>query len=100
MVIDSNGTHIHVKQRGNGELALVFLHYYGGSARTWDAVADELADRYRIVATDHRGWGDSEAPADHYGIADLAADAEGVIEALGLRRYVLIGHSMGERLPN
>ena len=98
MVIASNGTQIHVKQRGNGELALVFLHYYGGSARTWDAVADELADRYRIVATDHRGWGDSEAPADHYGIADLAADAEGVIEALGLRRYVLIGHSMGGKV--
>ncbi|MBR7514038.1 alpha/beta fold hydrolase, partial [Mycobacterium tuberculosis] len=58
----------------------------------------ELADRYRIVATDHRGWGDSEAPADHYGIADLAADAEGVIEALGLRRYVLVGHSMGGKV--
>ncbi|TDV15719.1 alpha/beta fold hydrolase [Paraburkholderia caballeronis] len=98
MVIESNGTRIHVTQRGNGELALVFLHYYGGSARTWDAVADELADRYRIVAADHRGWGDSEAPADGYRIADLAADAEGVIEALGLRRYVLIGHSMGGKV--
>lgn len=98
MVIESNGTRIHVNQRGSGELALVFLHYYGGSARTWDAVADELADKYRIVATDHRGWGDSEAPADGYRIADLAADAEGVIDTLGLRRYVLIGHSMGGKV--
>lgn len=98
MVIESNGTRIHVNQRGSGELALVFLHYYGGSARTWDAVADELADKYRIVATDHRGWGDSDAPADGYRIADLAADAQGVIDALGLRRYVLIGHSMGGKV--
>jgi hypothetical protein len=100
MVIASNGTRIHVTQRGNGELALVFLHYYGGSARTWDAVTDELADRYRIVATDHRGWGYFEAPADGYRIADLAADAEGVIEALGLRRYVLIGQRRTRRGPD
>jgi pimeloyl-ACP methyl ester carboxylesterase/ketosteroid isomerase-like protein len=98
MDIDSNGTRIHVTQRGSGELALVFLHYYGGSSRTWDRVASELSDQYRIVATDHRGWGDSEAPADGYRIADLAADAEGVIEALGLQRYVLVGHSMGGKV--
>jgi pimeloyl-ACP methyl ester carboxylesterase len=98
MEIKSNGTRIHVTQRGSGELALVFLHYYGGSSRTWDDVASELSDRYRIVATDHRGWGNSEAPADGYRIADLAADAEGVIKALGLRRYVLVGHSMGGKV--
>ena len=98
MEIKSNETRIHVAWQGKGELALVFLHYYGGSSRTWDGVASELADRYRIVATDHRGWGASEAPADGYRISDLAADAEGVIEALGLRRYVLVGHSMGGKV--
>lgn len=98
MEIRSNGTQIHVAQRGSGELALVFLHYYGGSSRTWDGVANELADRYRIVAIDHRGWGHSEAPADGYRIADLAADAEGVIDELGLQRYVLVGHSMGGKV--
>lgn len=98
MEIKSNGTRIHVTQQGSGELTLVFLHYYGGSSRTWDEVASELSDRYRIVATDHRGWGDSEAPADGYRIADLAADAEGVIEALRLRCYVLVGHSMGGKV--
>lgn len=98
MDIKSNVTRIHVTQRGSGEVALVFLHYYGGSSRTWAEVASELADRYLIVAPDHRGWGDSEAPVDGYRIADLAADAEGVIEALGLQRYVLIGHSMGGKV--
>lgn len=98
MEIETNGTRIHVKQQGSGDLALVFLHYYGGSSRTWDGVASKLSDRYRIVATDHRGWGESEAAADGYGIADLAADAEGVIETLGLQRYVLVGHSMGGKV--
>lgn len=98
MEIETNGTRIHVAQRGGGDLALVFLHYYGGSSRTWDGVARHLADRYRIVATDHRGWGESDAPADGYRIADLAADAEGVIAALGLQRYLLVGHSMGGKV--
>ncbi|OBR46251.1 alpha/beta fold hydrolase [Paraburkholderia tropica] len=98
MDIETNGTRIHVAQRGNGEMALVFLHYYGGSSRTWDRVASELSARYRIVATDHRGWGASAAPSDGYGIAELAADAEGVIDTLGLQRYILVGHSMGGKL--
>ena len=96
--IHSNGTRIHVTQRGNGALALVFLHYYGGSSRTWDGVANALSEHYRIVATDHRGWGKSEAPVDGYRLADLAADAEGVIKALGLQRYVIVGHSMGGKV--
>ncbi|MBP0606178.1 alpha/beta hydrolase [Burkholderia cenocepacia] len=98
MEIEANGTRIHVTQAGQGDPALVFLHYYGGSSRTWQRVTDLLSSRYRTVATDHRGWGKSDAPADGYGIADLAADAEGVIETLGLQRYVLVGHSMGGKV--
>jgi len=98
MDIETNGTRIHVTQRGSGGLALVFLHYYGGSSRTWNKVAQALPERYRIVATDHRGWGDSDAPAHGYRIEDLANDAEGVIEALGLKRFVLVGHSMGGKV--
>jgi uncharacterized protein (TIGR02246 family) len=95
MDIPSNGVRIHVTEQGDGDPALVFLHYYGGSARTWRFVMDALSSRWRTVATDHRGWGASEAPADGYRIEDLADDAQGVIEAMGLRRFVLVGHSMG-----
>lgn len=98
MEIEVNGTQIHVSQRGSGEMTLVFLHYYGGSSRTWDRVGKELSDQYRIVAPDHRGWGDSGAPADGYRIANLADDAEAVMASLGLRRYVLVGHSMGGKV--
>lgn len=98
MKLDVNGTHIQVTQQGNGELALVFLHYYGGSSRTWDAVAGALSDRYRTMAIDHRGWGESAKPESGYELATLAADAQAVIDALNLQRYILVGHSMGERL--
>jgi uncharacterized protein (TIGR02246 family) len=95
MDIRTRATTIHVREQGEGDLALVFLHYYGGSSRTWNAVAGELSSQYRTIATDHRGWGDSQAPEDGYTIADLANDAQDVIESLNLKRYVLVGHSMG-----
>lgn len=98
MYIQTRGTTIHVEDQGVGELALVFLHYWGGSCRTWDGVVGALSNQYRTVAIDHRGWGESEAPADGYRIADMANDAQDVIEALQLRRYVLVGHSMGGKV--
>jgi 3-oxoadipate enol-lactonase len=101
MKIDSNGVHIHVRELGFGDAdtpALVFLHYWGGSSRTWGDVIAALPNRYRSVAPDHRGWGDSDQPARHYALADLADDAQRVIDALALRRFVLIGHSMGGKV--
>jgi pimeloyl-ACP methyl ester carboxylesterase len=98
MKIESNGIALHVEEQGTGDPSLVFLHYYGGSSRTWKHVTARLAPHFRTIAIDHRGWGQSASPADGYGLADLAADAEGVIEALDLQHYVLVGHSMGGKV--
>jgi pimeloyl-ACP methyl ester carboxylesterase len=98
MKIASNGIQIHVEERGDGDLSLVFLHYWGGSSRTWRHVIAALPKTCRTVAIDHRGWGESDAPAIGYAVADLADDAQGVIEALGLKRYILVGHSMGGKV--
>lgn len=96
--IASNGIHINVEEQGRGDMALVFLHYWGGSVRTWKYVMPPLTSFYRTIANDHRGWGDSDAPADGYTLADHADDALGVVEALGIKRYVVIGHSMGGKV--
>lgn len=98
MKIASNGIRINVEEQGKGDLALVFLHYWGGSFRTWKNVTAPLARSYRTIAVDSRGWGESDAPAAGYSVADLADDVAGVVEALGLRRYVLVGHSMGGKV--
>jgi pimeloyl-ACP methyl ester carboxylesterase len=98
MKIETNGVRIHVEEQGSGNSALVFLHYYGGSSRTWHHITSNLATRFHTVAIDHRGWGKSDAPADGYGLTELAADAESVIAALNLQNYVLIGHSMGGKV--
>ncbi|USI72970.1 alpha/beta fold hydrolase [Sphingomonas morindae] len=98
MFIRSNGIDLHVQQRGAGLPALVFLHYWGGSSRTWHHVIDDLDDEFRTIAIDHRGWGKSDKPESGYALADLAADAMGVITEMALQRYILVGHSMGGKV--
>ena len=88
----------NVLDAGAGEPTLVFLHYWGGSARTWSAVTSSLANDFRCVAYDQRGWGDSDAPADGYSIRDLATDAMSIVQALKIDQYVLVGHSMGGKV--
>jgi 3-oxoadipate enol-lactonase len=96
--IDTGTASIHVTQAGDGAPALVFLHYWGGSSRTWRPVIEQLSSSSRCIAIDHRGWGKSSAPAAGYAIEDLAADALAVINALGLDDYILVGHSMGGKV--
>ena len=98
MKIASNGIRIHAEEQGRGDLSLVFLHYWGGSSRTWRKLIAALPNSLHTVAIDHRGWGESDAPASGYGLVDLANDAQGVIEALDLKRYILVGHSMGGKV--
>lgn len=86
---------LNVLDTGSGEPALVFLHYWGGSARTWQRTIEVLQRSFQCIAYDQRGWGASDAPTDRYELKDLAHDASALIRALGLRRYVLVGHSMG-----
>ena len=98
MRVATNGIGINVEEQGGGDLALVFLHYWGGSCRTWRHVTTALAASYHTIAVDHRGWGESDAPEAGYALGDLADDAEGVIRALDLRRYIVVGHSMGGKV--
>ena len=98
MKVTSNGIQLYVKDQGSGTPALVFLHYWGGSSRTWDDVVAALPAEYRTVVPDLRGWGESDAPASGYALADFADDAQGLIAGLEIQQYVLIGHSMGGKI--
>jgi len=77
--------------------ALVFLHYWGGSARTWRPVIDQLPGR-AIVAIEARGWGRSRGLPGPYTLEQLAQDTRDVIAQAGLSDYVLVGHSMGGKV--
>jgi pimeloyl-ACP methyl ester carboxylesterase len=92
------GLSIHVEEHGTKEPALVFLHYWGGTSRTWRMVTAELEGQFKTVAYDARGWGRSDKTLAGYKLADLADEALSVVKALGIKQYVLVGHSMGGKV--
>jgi pimeloyl-ACP methyl ester carboxylesterase len=98
MKISANGITLHAEESGTGDLALLFLHYWGGTARSWAPVMDALPRTLRSIALDARGWGESDRPGNGYDIATMADDVEAAVAALELKRYVLVGHSMGGKV--
>jgi pimeloyl-ACP methyl ester carboxylesterase len=89
---------LHVREKGCVGPAFVFLHYYGGSSRTWSPVIDALPADTHTIAVDLRGWGESDKPDDGYTLAAHADDIEALIEAKGLKHFILVGHSMGGKI--
>lgn len=94
----STKVHIHVEERGGGAPSLIFLHYWGGSSRTWRHVIDALPGAHRTLAVDLRGWGASDAPREGYALADFADDVRDVIAEHSVSDFVLVGHSMGGKI--
>ncbi len=92
VVVD--GTLLHVAEAGSGP-ALVFFHGLGWTHALWAAAFDRYADRYRVIAGDTRGHGQSGKPEGPYSIARFAADWTGALDALGVENPILVGFSQG-----
>lgn len=91
-----NAVDIHYVRWGSDEAPpLLAVHPTGFLSWTWAPVAERLAARWRVIANDQRGHGDSAKPDDGYDFETFARDLEGLIEALRLRDPVAIGHSSG-----
>lgn len=84
--------------RRGDEPALVFLHYWGGSHRTWTPVIDRLPSRHGVVTYDQRGWGASNRVPGPFSLDQLADDAQHVIKSCDLGSFILVGHSMGGKV--
>ena len=77
---------------------IVLLHGGHQSAHSWDLVSLHLAQHHHVLALDQRGHGDSEWARDvEYSNHTMALDAQAFLDAMGLERPVLVGHSMGGR---
>jgi len=92
-----DGLRIHYLDWGNPDLpAVVFLHGGGLNAHTWDLPCLAMRDRFHCIAPDLRGHGDSEwSPKMAYRIADHSHDVVGLADRLELRRFALVGMSLG-----
>jgi pimeloyl-ACP methyl ester carboxylesterase len=98
VIVHVNNVDLNVIDSGGNSPALVFLHYWGGSSRTWAPVIALLSNTHRCVAIDFRGWGQSSKQSDDYSLQTLASDVIGVVEKLGLNEFFLLGHSMGGKV--
>ena len=98
--ITLNGQRFHYTEWGAATApALLMLHGVTGHARTWDEEAAAFASRYRVLALDQRGHGDSDpSPDADYTVATLASDVAAFADALGLSRLSIVGLSMGGRV--
>lgn len=98
--IGLGGLRFHYLEWGKpGAASLVLLHGFAGHARSWDHVSEALADRFRVLAPDQRGHGDSDrAPDGDYTVRAMASDLEAFADALCPGRFSLVGLSMGGRI--
>ena len=96
----SNGIELRVVEEGEGPL-VVLCHGFPELAFSWRHQIPVLADAgYRVIAPDMRGFGGSSAPADveAYDVVSLSSDMTALLDALGERSAIFIGHDWGASL--
>ena len=76
---------------------LVFLHYLGGSGRTWHPLIARFDGERANLTIDLPGFGDASGVAGD-SVAEMADHVAGRIGQAGLSSYVLVGHSMGAKI--
>jgi esterase len=96
-VIDIDGLGLHYREWGHPQAPpLLLLHAGGCHAHWWNATAGRFSDRYRVIAPDLRGHGDSDrSVAGDYTFEAYASDVAAFVEALGLEDVQVVGHSLG-----
>jgi pimeloyl-ACP methyl ester carboxylesterase len=96
--VSVDGVEVAFSDVGVGEPTLLLIHGLGSYMPVWERNLDALSAHHRVVAIDLPGYGKSEKANFDYSMAFYARTVEGVIDALGLKRVVLVGHSMGGQI--
>ena len=92
----STGLRIHATTSGDdGGTPVLFLHGWPDSGFSFRRVLTHLPPSFRSFAPDQRGWGDSDRPDSGYRVEDYAEDAAAFLDAVGVERTSVVGHSFG-----
>lgn len=90
-----DGLRFHYVEGGKGAQTLVLLAGYPESWYAWARVMPLLAGRFRVIAPDLPGQGDSDKPLDGYDTESVAERLHGLIGQFGLSSYSLVAHDIG-----
>lgn len=93
--VRARGVDFHFAEAGSGEEVVLCLHGWPQHWYEWRHLMPALADRYRVIAPDLRGFGWSEAPRNGYEKENLADDVLAILDELGIERVKLVGHDWG-----
>src|SRR5215203_5138787 len=100
--IQTSGAAIHTLVGGSGP-PLVLIHGYPQTHVEWHKIAPRLAQKFTVVMTDLRGYGDSSKPAEgenhvNYSKRAMALDQVDVMRSMGFDRFAVVGHDRGARV--
>ncbi|HTQ54993.1 MAG TPA: alpha/beta hydrolase [Bryobacteraceae bacterium] len=93
--ICANGVNLHYISVGAGP-DIVMLHGFLGNLAVWHLYMTPILRReHRVITYDLRGHGYSDVPLTGYTVADMAEDLRCFLDAMGIKRPILVGHSFG-----
>jgi N-formylmaleamate deformylase len=95
--VDTNGMTMHYTRTGGNKPQVVLCHGFSDSGECWTSLARSLENDYNLYMIDARCHGQSSAPEAGNSADAMAADLAGFVEAMGLDKPVVAGHSMGAR---
>jgi pimeloyl-ACP methyl ester carboxylesterase len=92
--ITLHGDRIAYVDEGAGEV-LLLIHGMGGSSSSWRDLIPKLAKKYRVIAPDLLGHGQSDKPRGDYSVGSFAVSLRDLLDTLGIPKATIVGHSLG-----
>jgi pimeloyl-ACP methyl ester carboxylesterase len=89
-----HGDRVAYRDEGAGE-ALLLIHGMGGSSSSWGAIVPKLATKYRVIAPDLLGHGQSDKPRGDYSLGAFAVWLRDLLNVLDIPQVTVVGHSLG-----
>jgi len=94
-VASTDGSLIRYDAKGQGRLTIVFVHCWTCSHDFWTPQLEHFAKQYQVVWVDLAGHGESDNRREQYTMQSFGQDVAAVVQKLGAKQVVLVGHSMG-----
>ncbi|GAB3218108.1 alpha/beta fold hydrolase [Mycolicibacterium hippocampi] len=93
--LELHGDRVAYQDAGTGDQALLLIHGMAGSSETWRAVIPQLSKRYRVIAPDLLGHGQSAKPRSDYSLGAFAVWLRDLLDELKVSRATVVGQSLG-----
>src|ERR1044071_8226318 len=93
--LELHGDLVAYQDAGSGDETLLLIHGMAGSSEAWRAVIPQLSRRYRVVAPDLLGHGQSAKPRGDYSLGAFAVWLRDLLDELEISRVTIVGQSLG-----